>query len=80
MKIPCENCITLPICKSEVLEKYRNDEFLTAGFLCSKCKIFERHTNQALSEDGTYEIYVMMVLSFFRGLENDTTCRNNNPV
>lgn len=72
MLIPCENCITLAVCKFEVLEKHRNDEFATASLLYQKCKIFKEVLHEIINTDiDDYEIFVMSVLSFFRGLESN---------
>ena len=78
--IPCKDCITLPVCKTLVLDKYHNDEFAMAGCLCSKCVIFNKYLQSILAKEGTYEIFVMQVLSFFRGLEHETSDCNKHPM
>ena len=44
VKIPCENCITLPVCKSQVRK-----ENIIADLrkLCKKCSIIDKYTNGA---------------------------------
>jgi hypothetical protein len=41
MSIPCKNCLTFPICKSQAMDVYRHIIYL--NFLFNKCSLFRDH-------------------------------------
>jgi hypothetical protein len=65
MKFPCKDCITLSICRSLVLDRYVNEEFKMAAFLCNRCEEYAEYVIEGMNNDS-YDPRVMATLTFFK--------------
>jgi hypothetical protein len=73
IKMPCRDCITLPICRSYIL---KNDEYFPISKLVSiavsKCSLLDEYlTNKTLSEYGSYlrRIEANKILKYMESLD-----------
>lgn len=68
MKLPCRDCITMPICRSLVLELYNNEEFKMVSFLCNRCEIYQDYAIDGMNNDNL-DPRAMKTHSFFKGIK-----------
>jgi hypothetical protein len=67
MEIPCENCITMPICKA--IFRRNRDRYMYGIFiveLCNKCSIIADLTKARTPNQSPNRIAIQKILNFFK--------------